>query len=65
MERDVFIEPFFLLRALMNRKKRKKAFRSPLHADCMKCGWLIRNFTGESSTEAGVTSRLRSMTPDS
>lgn len=50
----------FLLRVLNKKKKKKeKLFRSSLHADCMKCGWLIRNFTREKSREAGVTSRLR------
>jgi hypothetical protein len=49
-----------LLYVLTERKKEKeKLFRSSLHADCMKGGWLIRNFTRESSREVGVTSRLR------
>lgn len=54
-ERDGFMKSFLLPRVL-NRKKRErekeKLFRSSLHADCMKGGWLIRNFTKEPSNQA-------------
>jgi hypothetical protein len=42
------MKPCLLPRVLNRKEKEKekeKLFRSSLHADCMKGGWLIRNST--------------------